>query len=118
MFVVRSNNVFNLSNANEFLLMVDFDFQRNPKVPTLHFNYRYFEVFDSEQGKKHWWFGGGTDLTPYFLDKEVYLRIYWTIKNLTSVISVSKLQGVDIKWWTSTLLDADSEIFARSILFT
>lgn len=43
---------------------------RNPFVPTLHFNYRYFEVQD-ESGKKHSWFGGGTDLTPYYLDQEV-----------------------------------------------
>ncbi|XP_074647203.1 oxygen-dependent coproporphyrinogen-III oxidase-like [Tubulanus polymorphus] len=42
---------------------------KNPNVPTLHFNYRYFEVSDTD-GKKHWWFGGGTDLTPYILDEE------------------------------------------------
>uniref|UniRef100_A0A0B6ZU29 coproporphyrinogen oxidase n=1 Tax=Arion vulgaris TaxID=1028688 RepID=A0A0B6ZU29_9EUPU len=39
---------------------------RNPHVPTVHFNYRYFEVED-EDGEKQWWFGGGTDLTPYYL---------------------------------------------------
>jgi len=44
---------------------------RNPFVPTLHFNYRYFEV-QEESGKKHSWFGGGTDLTPYYLNEEVY----------------------------------------------
>ena len=43
---------------------------RNPFVPTLHFNYRYFEVTE-ESGKKHSWFGGGTDLTPYYLNEEV-----------------------------------------------
>lgn len=43
---------------------------RNPFVPTLHFNYRYFEVCE-ESGKKHSWFGGGTDLTPYYLNEEV-----------------------------------------------
>ncbi|KAK2173920.1 hypothetical protein NP493_842g01002 [Ridgeia piscesae] len=42
---------------------------RNPHVPTVHFNYRYFEV-EEASGKKHWWFGGGTDLTPYILDRE------------------------------------------------
>lgn len=31
---------------------------RNPMVPTIHFNYRYFEVTDSK-GNKQWWFGGG-----------------------------------------------------------
>jgi coproporphyrinogen III oxidase len=43
---------------------------RNPNVPTLHFNYRYFEVYDQSAGKTHWWFGGGTDLTPYILNEE------------------------------------------------
>ena len=43
---------------------------RNPHIPTVHFNYRYFEVVD-ESGKKHSWFGGGTDLTPYYLNEEV-----------------------------------------------
>lgn len=45
---------------------------RNPNVPTIHFNYRYFEVDQPElDGKsdKMWWFGGGTDLTPYLLDE-------------------------------------------------
>ena len=35
-------------------------------VPTMHFNYRYFECIASN-GKRTWWYGGGTDLTPYFL---------------------------------------------------
>lgn len=43
---------------------------RNPYIPTVHFNYRYFEVTDDD-GKKHCWFGGGTDLTPYYLNEEV-----------------------------------------------
>ena len=47
-------------------------FQRNPYVPTIHFNYRYFEV-EEEGGKKQWWFGGGTDLTPSYLDEDVSL---------------------------------------------
>ena len=50
--------------------MIFFTFQKNPHVPTVHFNYRYFEVQD-ESGKSHSWFGGGTDLTPSYLDKEV-----------------------------------------------
>jgi len=32
---------------------------RNPWVPTVHLNYRYFEAGPV------WWFGGGADLTPY-----------------------------------------------------
>uniref|UniRef100_T1J3H6 coproporphyrinogen oxidase n=1 Tax=Strigamia maritima TaxID=126957 RepID=T1J3H6_STRMM len=42
----------------------------NPNIPTIHFNYRYFEVED-EVGDFHWWFGGGTDLTPYILNEDV-----------------------------------------------
>lgn len=52
---------------------------RNPFVPTLHFNYRYFEVLD-ETGKKHSWFGGGTDLTPYYLDEEDVRHFHKTLK--------------------------------------
>ncbi len=33
---------------------------RNPYVPTVHLNYRYFEAGPV------WWFGGGSDLTPYY----------------------------------------------------
>lgn len=37
---------------------------RNPHCPTMHFNYRYFETDGGV-----WWFGGGTDITPSYLDK-------------------------------------------------
>lgn len=30
---------------------------RNPHVPTIHFNYRYFELTDVD-GTVHWWYGG------------------------------------------------------------
>ena len=33
---------------------------RNPYLPTVHLNYRYFEAGPV------WWFGGGADLTPYY----------------------------------------------------
>ena len=33
---------------------------RNPYIPTIHLNYRYFEAGPV------WWFGGGADLTPYY----------------------------------------------------
>lgn len=51
---------------------------RNPYVPTIHFNYRYFEVKDGE--KVDWWFGGGTDLTPYYLDEEDAVHFHGTLK--------------------------------------
>lgn len=41
----------------------------NPAAPTVHFNYRYFEVEDPKKPgvPKAWWFGGGSDLTPSYL---------------------------------------------------
>lgn len=53
---------------------------RNPNVPTIHFNYRYFEV-EEEPGKLQWWFGGGTDLTPYYLDDEDAKHFHKTLKD-------------------------------------
>merc|ERR1711935_984529 len=37
---------------------------KNPMAPTMHFNYRYFETDGGV-----WWFGGGSDLTPSYLDE-------------------------------------------------
>jgi coproporphyrinogen III oxidase len=39
----------------------------SPMVPTLHLNVRYFEISDAITGQcVDRWFGGGTDLTPYY----------------------------------------------------
>lgn len=37
----------------------------NPLVPCSHMNIRFFQTDSSN--KKSWWFGGGFDLTPYFV---------------------------------------------------
>ncbi len=52
----------------------------NPFVPTIHFNYRYFEVNDGS-GKVVSWFGGGTDLTPYYLDENDAIHFHTTLKD-------------------------------------
>lgn len=52
---------------------------KNPHVPTIHFNYRYFEIEEAD-GTKQWWFGGGTDLTPTYLNKEDVLHFHQTLK--------------------------------------
>ena len=36
----------------------------------MHANWRYFEMYDSEGNLQTSWFGGGSDLTPYYLDEE------------------------------------------------
>lgn len=38
---------------------------KNPFAPTMHFNYRYFETDGGV-----WWFGGGTDITPSYLNED------------------------------------------------
>lgn len=42
----------------------------NPFIPTVHANYRYFELYDHNQQLADNWFGGGSDLTPYYLFEE------------------------------------------------
>ncbi|XP_069006132.1 oxygen-dependent coproporphyrinogen-III oxidase, mitochondrial [Embiotoca jacksoni] len=53
---------------------------KNPHIPTVHFNYRYFEI-EEEDGSKQWWFGGGTDLTPIYVDKEDAFHFHNTLKD-------------------------------------
>ena len=47
---------------------------RNPHVPTVHANYRFIH-----QGNKAW-FGGGADLTPYYLYEEDAEHFHRTLK--------------------------------------
>lgn len=42
----------------------------NPMVPTVHANWRYFELYDKQGNLLDAWFGGGQDLTPYYLFEE------------------------------------------------
>ncbi len=43
---------------------------KNPFVPTVHANWRYFEMYDKQGSIVDQWFGGGQDLTPYYLFEE------------------------------------------------
>ncbi len=40
---------------------------KSPMVPTVHANWRYFEMYDKNGAIVDQWFGGGQDLTPYYL---------------------------------------------------
>jgi coproporphyrinogen III oxidase len=42
----------------------------NPMAPTVHANWRYFEMYNPEGEIVDQWFGGGQDLTPYYLFDE------------------------------------------------
>ncbi|AQG82302.1 oxygen-dependent coproporphyrinogen oxidase [Spirosoma montaniterrae] len=43
---------------------------RNPMVPIIHMNVRYFEVSTATFVGGHNWFGGGIDLTPHYVDED------------------------------------------------
>lgn len=54
----------------------------NPFVPTVHCNYRYFELYDKDDNVCDQWFGGGTDLTPYYLFEEDARHFHEKYKNV------------------------------------
>jgi coproporphyrinogen III oxidase/REP element-mobilizing transposase RayT len=53
---------------------------KNPMVPTVHANWRYFEMYDKEGNIVDQWFGGGQDLTPYYLFDEDAKHFHQTCK--------------------------------------
>jgi len=55
---------------------------KNPFVPTVHANWRYFEMYDSQGEIVTQWFGGGQDLTPYYLFNEDAVHFHTVCKNV------------------------------------
>jgi coproporphyrinogen III oxidase len=53
---------------------------KNPMAPTVHANWRYFEMYDKEGNVINSWFGGGQDLTPYYLFEEDAKHFHQTCK--------------------------------------
>ena len=49
---------------------------RNPHIPTIHMNIRYFETDNT------WWFGGGIDLTPYYPIKNQIIDFHCLLKQV------------------------------------
>jgi coproporphyrinogen III oxidase len=54
---------------------------RNPYVPTVHANWRYFELYDTNNQLLDSWFGGGTDLTPYYLFEEDVKHFHQSLRH-------------------------------------
>ena len=52
----------------------------NPYVPTVHANWRYFELYDAQGQQIDSWFGGGSDLTPYYIFQEDGRHFHTTLK--------------------------------------
>ncbi|AWM13728.1 oxygen-dependent coproporphyrinogen oxidase [Flavobacterium sediminis] len=53
---------------------------KSPMVPTVHANWRYFEMYNEEGEIINQWFGGGQDLTPYYLFEEDAKHFHQTCK--------------------------------------
>ncbi len=53
---------------------------KSPMVPTVHANWRYFEMYDDKGNIVTQWFGGGQDLTPYYLFDEDAIHFHSVCK--------------------------------------
>ena len=81
--------MFNVGEADFFACGLSLVMHpKNPMVPTVHANWRYFETYpinasgetpSSEIGGLSW-FGGGQDLTPYYLFEEDAIHFHQTCK--------------------------------------
>src|SRR5258705_3666838 len=61
----------------------------SPMVPTTHANFRYFELYDAQKNKIDSWFGGGADLTPYYLVEEDVIHFHKTFKTICDRFELS-----------------------------
>ena len=74
--------MFNVGEADFFacgLSLVIHPF--SPMVPTVHANWRYFEMYDDAGNVIQQWFGGGQDLTPYYLFEEDAIHFHQISKS-------------------------------------
>lgn len=55
----------------------------HPMVPIIHMNVRYFEIQRPGRAQPdHWWFGGGIDLTPHYVDESDARYFHGQLKNV------------------------------------
>tara|TARA_B100001093_G_scaffold133773_1_gene126454 strand:+ start:372 stop:1280 length:909 start_codon:yes stop_codon:yes gene_type:complete len=54
----------------------------NPHVPTVHANWRYFEMYNTNNQIIKSWFGGGSDLTPFYLVEKDVTHFHQVLKNM------------------------------------
>lgn len=54
----------------------------NPWVPIIHMNVRYFETASGL-----WWFGGGIDVTPHYIDTDQATRFHQRMKKACDILS-------------------------------
>ncbi len=61
----------------------------NPFVPTVHANWRYFELYNKQGQKLDSWYGGGSDLTPYYIFEEDGKHFHTTLKHAMDPFDVN-----------------------------
>lgn len=72
----------------------------NPWVPIIHMNIRYFEMDENV-----WWFGGGIDLTPHYIDRAEAAEFHEALKSVCD--------RVDDTYYYRFSEDADQYFFLK-----
>jgi coproporphyrinogen III oxidase len=74
---------FNVGDVNFFACGLSLVLHpKNPFAPTVHANWRYFEMYEKEGTLVDSWFGGGQDLTPYYLFEEDAIHFHSICKSV------------------------------------
>ena len=74
---------FNVGDVNFFACGLSLVLHpKNPFAPTVHANWRYFEMYEKDGTLVDNWFGGGQDLTPYYLFKEDAVHFHSICKSV------------------------------------
>jgi coproporphyrinogen III oxidase len=55
---------------------------RSPKIPTVHLNVRYFELTDAKGTLTDAWYGGGTDLTPFYPHRDDVVHFHTVLRDI------------------------------------
>ncbi len=78
---VAMQQYFGVKDANFFACGLSLVLHpKSPMVPTVHANWRYFEMYNKEGRLVDQWFGGGQDLTPYYLFEEDAIHFHSVCK--------------------------------------
>lgn len=71
---------------------------QNPHIPIIHMNIRYFELDDGT-----YWFGGGIDLTPHYINKAEAVKFHQALRKVCN--------QYDPKWYADMKKRADDYFF-------
>ncbi len=79
---------------------------RNPNIPTVHMNVRFFVAKASSESEHDiWWFGGGMDLTPYYGFEEDAIHFHRTNK--------TALDTFDAKYYPAFKKNCDEYFYLK-----